>query len=582
VKRQSVFVQLFLTLLFLLGLTIAATGVFGIRSLRTYAEADALLRQGELARTLIALYDEAGADSRDGAVERFLNRLPEDPGFRLTVVDPDGRVLGDTHENAAVMNNHANRPEIRQALVDGRGSSIRSSATLGGEPLIYTAFFDADRKLVFRVARTVEGLQEGLARSISALMLFAVILIAVSAVLSALAARRVSRLLNQVREVAGHFARGDFSRPLSLSGFLEADELSRSINRMGRQLRSTIEAIELRQDELQSMLEGMTAPVVLLDERLDIREINPAALKLAGSRLEDSRGRSLLQVFRSPELYDLARSLVSGGEQTESLIRLEGETGTVYLQTNASLVQAGCLLVMNDITRITQLEMMRKDFVANVSHELRTPITSILGFVETLRQAENLDRSRQKDFLGIIHRQSLRLGNIIDDLMALSRLEEGEEPPSLESVDVDQLFQGAVDTLAFKSDERRIRIVRRVPPNLMCPVYPILAEQALVNLLDNAVKYGPEGSEVRLIASDAGNEVVMEVQDDGPGLPESELNRVFERFHRVDKARSRDLGGTGLGLAIVKHIALKHGGRAWVESRLGDGCAFKIAFPSVP
>jgi two-component system phosphate regulon sensor histidine kinase PhoR len=354
---------------------------------------------------------------------------------------------------------------------------------------------------------------------------------------------------------------------------------------MGRQLRDTITALEFRRDELQSMLEGMTAPVVLLDTKLDIRKINPAASKLLGIETEECIGKGMLSVFRSPELYDLARKVMDGEDIDETLIRLDGGGAPVYLQTNASIVQgrgtddAGCLLVMNDITRITQLEMMRKDFVANVSHELRTPITSILGFVETLRQSENIDPETRDGFLEIIHRQAFRLEHIIGDLMALSRLEEGESGLVRETVGVRELFQGAMDTLAFKAEARNTQIQLDVRNDETCFVHPILAEQALVNLLENAIKYSPEGSRVTLSSQTNGEEVIVIVRDDGPGIPESELTRIFERFHRLDKARSREMGGTGLGLAIVKHIAIKHGGRVWVESSLGKGCAFHIAFP---
>ena len=428
-RKQSVFVQLLATLIALLGLTIISTGYFGIQSLRSYAEDDAVVRQSELVRTLALLYGGSG-ESEGGTVDDFIGSFPDSLGYRITIIDGDGTVLGDTHEDPEGMDNHSDRPEVREALELGIGSATRSSDTQGGLPLIYTAFFDEKRNLVFRVARTVEGLREGLDRSVSALTLFALMLIILSLLVSILAARRVSRLINGIQNVAEHYAEGDFSEALSITGFREAEELSSSLNRMGRRLQDTILALEFRQKELQSMLEGMTAPVVLTDATLGVREINPAARKLAADE-GDSVNRSLLQVFRSPELYDLARDLLESDGSGEALIRLDRTGGPVYLQVNASLIRregeerSGCLLVMNDVTRITQLEMMRKDFVANVSHELRTPITSILGFVETLRNAGALDADRQQSFLEIVHRQAVRLEHIIGDLMALSRLEEG-------------------------------------------------------------------------------------------------------------------------------------------------------------
>lgn len=354
---------------------------------------------------------------------------------------------------------------------------------------------------------------------------------------------------------------------------------TRSMSRMGRRFRDIASAFRTRQEELLSILEGMTAPVVLLDKALEIRELNPAAAAMVGRTADNCRGRSMLSVFRSPELYDLGRRVIDNETSAEALIRIDRNGAQAFLQTNASLIQAGCLMVMNDITQITRMEMMRKEFAANVSHELRTPITSILGFVETMQNSGELHPDRRADFLEIIRRQAVRLKEIISDLMSLSLLEEGDVTASLETVAVRHIFKGAVDILTFKAESKGVTIRISAPRNLKIPVFPLLAEQALVNLLDNAVKYSDQGGTVHLSAQPSRDEIVLSVTDEGTGVPEAELDRIFQRFHRVDKARSRELGGTGLGLAIVKHIALKHGGRAWAESRLGHGCRFSIAFP---
>ncbi|MCG8454296.1 MAG: ATP-binding protein [Spirochaetales bacterium] len=576
-KKRSIFFQLFILLIFLLGFTIIATGMFGIRSLRSYAEGDAKLRQWELAQTLAALYP-GGTESQPA--QEFVNSLPSSRGYRLTIINLQGVVLADTHEDAQVMELHDDRPEILQALDEGHGASIRRSDTLGGEALIYAAIFDEVHGLFFRVARTVKGFHAGLADTIRTLIIFALLLIIASVFASLLAAQRIGQLFKAVQSAAERYAQGDFSRRLNLLGSREARELTDAFNRMGNHLRDTIDDLEIRREELQSMLEGMMAPVVLLDVALEVREINPAATILAGHSAQECRGMGLLELFESQELLELARTIFVTQEPTvDGLVRLEGEEGDSYFQVYASLIQAGCLLVMNDVTRITHLEMVRKDFVANVSHELRTPITSILGFVETLLQAQDLDAERRQGFLEIIHRQTVRLEAIIADLMTLSRLEEGMSVLPMEPIPVLQLLQGALDTCAPKAESRSIHITMHAPEDLECHVYPILAEQAVVNLLDNAVKYSPEGAHVSLEAQRQGKDVVVSVVDDGPGIPEEDQARVFERFHRLDKARSREMGGTGLGLAIVKHIALKHEGRAWLESSPGEGCAFRIAFP---
>ena len=411
------------------------------------------------------------------------------------------------------------------------------------------------------------------------LILTALTVILIAAPAARLTARRLTRIFTSIKNAADRCAGGDFSPGPIPSGFREAEAPLRSINRMGRRFRDTLAALETRQEELLSMLEGMTAPVVLLNKSLKIHELNSAAAAMVGRTADECRGRGILSVFRSPELYDLGRRVIDNSSAVEALIRLDRDSAQVFLQTNASLIQAGCLMVMNDVTQVTRMEMMRKEFAANVSHELRTPITSILGFLETMRSSADLDPRRRDGFLEIAARQALRLKEIISDLMSLACLEEDDVAASLQAVSVKHIFKGAVDVLTFKAESKGVDIEISAPRNLKIPVFPVLAEQALVNLLDNAIKYSPEGGRVLLSAELSENEVILSAADEGIGIPEAELDRVFQRFHRVDKARSRELGGTGLGLAIVKHIALKHGGRAWAESRLGRGSRFFMAFP---
>ena len=410
----------------------------------------------------------------------------------------------------------------------------------------------------------------------------ALVAVFAAALAARLTARRLKRIFSCIENAADRCAGGDFlPSPIPFS-FREAEAPFRAVNRMGRRFRDTLGTLETRQEELLSMLEGMTAPVVLLNKSLEIQELNPAAAAMVGRTADECRGRGMLSVFRSPELYDLGRRVIENASGDEALIRLDRDSIQVFLQTNASLIQAGCLMVMNDVTQVTRMEMMRKEFAANVSHELRTPITSILGFVETMRNSADLEPERRDGFLEIVARQALRLKEIISDLMSLACLEEDDVTASLQAVSVRHIFKGAVDVLTFKAESKGVDIEISAPRNLKISVFPVLAEQALVNLLDNAIKYSPEGGRVLLSAKSCGDEVVLSAADEGIGIPEAELERVFQRFHRVDKARSRELGGTGLGLAIVKHIALKHGGRAWAESRLGRGSCFFMAFPILP
>jgi len=307
--------------------------------------------------------------------------------------------------------------------------------------------------------------------------------------------------------------------------------------------------------------------------------MNRAAGELFGADPERATGRTLQETIRNPALQRLAAEARSAERPVETEIRLQAN-GERYLQGHGTLLQDAVLIVLNDVTRLRRLENMRRDFVANVSHELRTPVTSIKGFVETLSDGALDSPEDARRFVGIIRKHADRLAAIIEDLLTLSRLEEdGAAQMEPQATAVRPVLAAAIEACQLRAAEKGVTVELACHAELTARASPELLEQAVINLIDNAVKYSPRGSRVRVEGQQTNGEVVVRVKDEGCGISVEDQERVFERFYRVDRARSRDLGGTGLGLAIVKHIAQVHGGRVGLESALGKGSTFSIYVP---
>ncbi len=332
------------------------------------------------------------------------------------------------------------------------------------------------------------------------------------------------------------------------------------------------------------MVEG----VVAIGAEHEIIALNDSGAKLLGVQREGSVGRSIQEVTRSPELQAFVDEVLSGGRPAEREVSLhEGERRYFHIQgspvRDGEGRRIGAVVVFHDVTRLKRLERVRRDFVANVSHELKTPTTSIKGFLETLAAGALEDQGKAREFVGIAARQADRLSAIIDDLLTLSMLEEDADERRLETVTVAVagLLRDAVEICRYAAAEKQVELRLCCAEGLEANINAALIEQAVVNLLDNAIKYSAGGEEVEIAAeADGEGGLVIEVRDHGCGIEEKHLPRLFERFYRVDRARSRKLGGTGLGLAIVKHIAQAHGGTVAVRSRPGEGSTFSLHLPA--
>ena len=522
------------------------------------------------------------------SVDSVCKAMGRQSATRYTVIMPSGEVVGDSRETPHLMDNHANRPEVVRALAGEIGKSTRYSNTLlqsmmymarpikkNGNILaiirasIPTTFIDRELRLI-RLKITLAGLLIAL----------------LAAGISLLISRRITRPIVAMKKSAGHFAFGDFSHRLAAPDSEEMAGLAEALNQMAAQLDNRIKTIINQRNELETVLSSMREGVVAFDNKERIISMNQAASRLFECDPVQCQDKSIQEVVRNLPLQQFIRKAISGREPEEDDIVLY-QNGEKILNLKSSPLldagkeQIGTLVVINDVTQLRRLENMRKDFVANVSHEIKTPLTAIKGFVETLSQGGVDEPEENERFLGIIQKHVDRLSSIIDDLLSLSRIEQEDERKTihLESRYIKDVFQSAIQICRSKAEEKKIDINLTCDEKLKSFFDPMLLEQAVVNLLDNAIKYSEPNSTIHLTADLSDSEVKIIVADQGIGIAKKHLPRLFERFYRVDKARSRKLGGTGLGLAIVKHIAQAHNGYVSVESTLGKGSTFTIRIP---
>ncbi len=584
-KKRPLFNLTFLVLIAMVLIAIVPLTIFNIRSFRDFFYSETEHYLIESCTLLKNLLPECGSEDNTD-LAGLVRRTADSTTLRITVIGEDGTVIADSHNNPADMNNHEDRPEIRNAIKDGVGSSVRNSATMAHE-MMYAAvkinFTDGGSGTI-RLARSLADIDTRINRITRTTLVICFIALGLAIWISFLVARRVSQLINKIKVTSRHYAAGNFSEQLMISSPEEIAEIADDLNAMGVQLKERIETTEEQKNELRKILDNMTEPVIFTDENLHILRINGAAEKLFSIRDSEDQGKSIIELFMNSDFNNFAESLVKQGVSREQVITLSLPKpvhlemhGTVLFDSSGENVTA-LLLVMHDITRTKNLEQMRKDFVANVSHELKTPVTMIKGYVETLLDLPDKSSEKTNEFLKIIEKHSLRVEAIINDLLFLSGIEKNDtDTLSLEEIPAIDLITSAVSGSETLAEEKDISIRIECDDNLVMKVYPLLAEQAVINLVDNAVKYSENGTVIKIKAGpgDDGKTCII-VKDQGCGIPDDQQSRIFERFYRVDKARSRNSGGTGLGLSIVKHIALTHNGSISLKSAPGKGSEFTL------
>jgi two-component system, OmpR family, phosphate regulon sensor histidine kinase PhoR len=512
-------------------------------------------------------------------------------GARVTVIAVDGMVLGDSGRELGEVRGMANQgdwPEVRAALAGGIGNHLRRGQHPHKE-MLYVAIPLTDATQVRGVLRVAVPLTEVSRAATSvhqtvalgALLAFAVVL-AVGLFLS----RRVTRPVTEMQSIARWIAEGDFAQRVPISGTDEIAELGRTLNLMAERLSEKIRDLEGERAKVAAILDSMVEGVIAIDQRGRIVLMNHAARWIFDLGREVVEGRPLLEIVRHKEIIDL----VAGGRSldAEGARRREIELGPPVdriLDAHASVMALtpsgqGTLLVLHDVTELRRLERVRTEFVANVSHELRTPLTSIRGYLETLLDGALEEPANARRFLEIAHTHAERLSRLVDDLLQLSDIETGKLVLKLAPL---RLHEVAAEGVAFfekQAAQKSLSLVNTVPGDIQVQADWDRLTQILVNLVDNAVKYTPARGEITLGARRGANGFVQVwVADTGIGIPSTDLPRITERFYRVDKARSRELGGTGLGLAIVKHLVQAHGGELWLESELGKGTTVNFSLP---
>ena len=590
-RRRRLFWQIFPAFLLVSALTLAAAGAFVLKAVTSFHIEQ--VRDDLEARARLLVPQARGwiLDGQLAEMDGQIGPLAARTGTRITIVDADGRVLAESDATAALMESHADRDEVREALAGGVGRSIRSSDTVQAGLVYVAVAIEGDAGAPLGVVRTALPLTDvhaqlaTLRRALTATGLAAVLL---GALLSWWIARRLSRPLEAMRHAAERYAGGDLQAPMPRTSTLEIAALADSVRTMARQLtRRAHEEARLR-NEKQSVLSSMSEGVVAVDGEARVIEINQAAVRLLAIDQSYVAGRSIQETIRNAELQRFILRALQDDGTLESDIEVHGEarrhlraTGTPMRDANGRPV--GAVVVLHDMTRMRRLEQVRRVIVANVSHELRTPITSIKKFEDTMLEAP-ADPDGNERFLRIIARQADRLNAIIEDLLALARIEDDQEHGGLrrEPVRVEETLAAVVQVCRRKAEDKGIRLVVECDGALVAPLNGALIEQAVVNLVDNAIKYSEAGGTVWIGAAVEEGRLSIAVRDEGCGIEARHLPRLFERFYRVDKARSRKLGGTGLGLAIVKHIAEGHGGEVCVESTPGRGSTFRLQLPLSP
>lgn len=410
--------------------------------------------------------------------------------------------------------------------------------------------------------------------------------VALALAMSWLLSRAIGRSLERLAAAARRFAAGDFSERLRLSDHRELAETADAFNALADNLERSIASLNRRNSEQEAVLTSMVEAVLAVDGEQRVISVNAAAARLLSASPAEIEGRGLQEVIRNADLRRFVAAALTSDEPVEGNIILRQARDRV-LQVNGTALRdpagrsIGAVIVLNDVSRLRQLENLRRDFAANVSHELRTPIASIKGFVETLLDGAMANPPDAERFLQIIARQADRLNTIIEDLLSLSRIEQEAEADGIALAvgGIDAVLQAAVSDCAARALARDITVELDCPSDLTAPMNADLLGQAVANLIDNAIKYSEAGKRVWVRAYREGETAVIAVKDEGSGIAAEHHSRLFERFYRVDKARSRRLGGTGLGLAIVKHIALAHRGQVTVTSEVAAGSTFLIRLP---
>jgi len=502
---------------------------------------------------------------------------------RVTLIAEDGRVVGDSGVARAALpalENHAGRPEVVAARQQGLGIARRFSHTLGRDMLYVAAPVRHPTVAVVRLALPLTDVSQQLAAVRHAVLVALGVALASALILAILASTLLGRRVNAIAVAARAYAAGDLSQPVRDYGGDEIGTVARVLDTTVRELAERLAELDRDRARLSAILAGMREGVMVMDAEGRVQLVNQAARAML--EIDPAvAGAHYVESVRHPGIAGIIGQALGGA--TPSPIEFQPAGSTLSLVARAAPVMtspgAGALLVLHDVTDLRRADRVRRDFVANVSHELRTPLTAIRGYVEALAEDDVAPDERSR-FLAVIARQAARMERLVQDLLRLASLDAREEPIEEAPCVLADLLQAVVRDLAPAIERKQQRVSIAVAPDVAEIVTDAAKVQdALRNLVENASAYSPEGSAIELSAAAEAERVVLRVADRGPGIPKSDLERIFERFYRVDKARSRESGGTGLGLSIVKHLVQRLGGDVRAENRPGGGAVFTVRLP---
>lgn len=583
---------------------VAGLAVAGLLATRS-VEHHELARSGEVLEARAALVATAlgpHLSPLDPSLQSLVRELSRQAHARITIIRTDGAVAADSDapdDDLTKLENHGTRPEVVQALQSGRGTDNRLSQTTGQRMFYFARLVDLPdlpRQVVLRLSLPLTELEQRSRELKHAIGLAFVVAFLVSMICSVLIARGLTRPLSDMAAAARGLADGVLGHRIRLVSRDEIGVLAGTLNTMADQLEAKIREVTEDRTQLLAILSSMVEGIMVLDSTGRILQVNPAWERIFSVRNYEAKGRLYQEVIRHPELealiaYALRKHQPHNGEiallPARRVLRVEASPVAGEEGGNKACV----VVVFYDVTALRRLEQVRKDFVANVSHELRTPLTSIKGYVEALLDGGKDDPRAAVQYLEIVRKQSDRLNLLLEDLLQLAQIESGEIAFRQDLVRLENVIERTLTVIKPLADKKKHVLTVTLPADLPA----ILGDeerlaQLVTNLLDNAVKYTPSNGSImvgaRRLSRRPGDPrdgmVEFSVTDTGLGIPESDRPRVFERFYRVDKARSRELGGTGLGLAIVRHIAEGHGGRVWVEENHPTGSRFVVTLPVYP
>ena len=572
VRGRVFLVSLLLALSFLL-----ISGVYLQSQIREWAQA-----RGEAELLAHARVADVALTQEGGDFDSIADRIGRASGARVTIIGSAGKVLGDSEiEGSALpqVGPHDDRPEVRDALTKGEGRATRYSATLGTD-MIYVAvpFTTPTMSGIVRIARPLEDMNEAVQRLRLALALAGLVSFGGAIVLSGVVSGYVGRMLRGLVQDARRAAEGEEKRPPP-ENQEELRGLAGSLNRMAAELESTVATLAAERSRFEAVLESMDEGVVAVDEVQHLTMINRAALGLLSLSIEHG-GSTLAERIPIPALQELVQQALAGHPDRREFETRTNPPRQVLAYASPLRNQQGAVVVMHDVTEIRRLERIRRDFVANVSHELRTPVSIIRANAETLLDGAIEKPEVARRFLDAQLRNADRLAALVADLLEISRIEAGTYEISPDVLAIAPVVEHTIDNVEQLAKEKNITITAEVPEDMTAWADEQALEQVLLNLVDNAVKYTPGGGKIVVRAFERDEMVRIEVEDNGPGIEPRHRARVFERFYRVDKGRSREVGGTGLGLAIVKHLAEAMDGQVGVEPASPHGSIFWILLPA--